>query len=54
VAAVFVALAGVLLWCAFHPRAFSRGLGTEPVLLGLVCLYFAWRAVEQWTGNRRR
>jgi Zn-finger nucleic acid-binding protein len=54
VVAVFTAVGGWLLWIAFHPRRFySRTWGVAPVLLGLVCLYFAWRALEQWARRRR-
>jgi hypothetical protein len=55
VAAVFVALGGWFLWTAFHPRGhYSRSWGAGPVPLGLTCLYFAWRALEQWAARRRR
>lgn len=48
VAAVFTALGAGLLWMAF-PSAGYYGL-----LLGLTCLYFAWRALRQWAAQRRR
>lgn len=54
VAAVFAALGGWFLWAAFHPRGyFHRSSGAGPVLIGLTCLYFAWRALEQWAARRR-
>jgi hypothetical protein len=53
VAAVFAALGGGFLWIAFRPRGYlTRGYGVGPVLLGLVCLYFAWRALDQWRWGR--
>ncbi|WP_242342070.1 TFIIB-type zinc ribbon-containing protein [Anaeromyxobacter terrae] len=53
--AAFFAVVGVWsLWRAFHPRYFERSYGAGPVLLGLVSLYFAWRALEQWAAGRGR
>jgi hypothetical protein len=41
------------LWSAFRPSESSlRSLGVDPVLLGLVSLYFAWRALGQWAARR--
>jgi Zn-finger nucleic acid-binding protein len=54
VAAVYTALGGWLLWSAFHSRHYYlRRWAAEP-LLGLFCLYLAWRAVEEWMARRRR
>ncbi|GEJ58514.1 hypothetical protein [Anaeromyxobacter diazotrophicus] len=54
VAAVSAAVGGWFLWIAFHPRGYSRSFGLGRVVIGLTCLYFAWRAVEQWAARRRR
>ncbi len=55
VAAVFAALGAGLLWSAFHPGGHPRrSYGVAPVLLGIVCFYFAWRALAQWAARRRR
>lgn len=55
VVAVFTALGGWFLWTAFQPRGYyRRGLGAGSILIGLSCLYFAWRALEQWAARRRR
>ena len=54
VATVFIALGGWFLWKAFHPRGhYGRSWGDGAVLIGLTCLYFGWRALEQWAARRR-
>jgi Zn-finger nucleic acid-binding protein len=54
VAAVCAVLGLWSLWATFHTRRYSRTLGVGSALLGLTCLYFAWRALEQWAARRRR
>ena len=55
VAAALTALGGWFLWTAFRPSGYYSGTwGVEPALLGLICLYFAWRALREWASRRRR
>jgi len=54
-AAIFAVVGAWSLWRAFHPDSQSfRSLGLAPVLLGIACFYFAWRALEQWLSQRGR
>jgi hypothetical protein len=42
------------LWVTFHPDGrFDRDLGTGPLALGLISLYYAWRALQEWAARRR-
>jgi hypothetical protein len=53
-AAVFAALGAWALWSAFDPIHYDRSYGAGGVVLGLVSLWFAWRALGQWAARRRR
>lgn len=54
-AGIFAAVGVWALWRAFHPdHQTFRALGLAPVLFGIACLYFAWRALEQWLSRRGR
>jgi Zn-finger nucleic acid-binding protein len=52
--ALFFAGAGAwLLWDTFHPRGhLSRTFGAGGAMAGIVCLYFAWRALGEWVERR--
>jgi len=54
-AGMFAVIGAWSLWRAFHPDYQSfRSLGLAPVLFGIACFYFAWRALEQWRSQRGR